>query len=64
MEREKVNWEKYSDSEASLVFSREAVRIIVKEIVEITLKSPYETSVTQLSIYPKDRPLNDRIHYL
>ena len=46
MEREKVNWEKYSDSEASLVFSREAVRIIVKEIVEITLKSPYETSVT------------------
>lgn len=46
MEREKVNWEKYSDSGASLVFSREAVRVIVKEIVEITLKSPYETSVT------------------
>ena len=46
MEREKVNWEKYSDSEASLIFSREAVRIIVKEIVEITLKSPFEASVT------------------
>ena len=46
MEREKVNWEKYSASEASLVFSHEAVHVIVGEIVEITLKSPFEASVT------------------